>query len=149
MASSSDAAPLSCIEEGAEARFSNAPEIRNPPISLSPQAADEGRDRKPHGQPSSIDHFKPPERPHIAGARRCSTVSVDYFDPEGVSTLSKSLDPARNEETHFSHSGPTASEDSEATLPGEVEQAFDFEQTLRHYLKKLVLFSYTSVLRLT
>jgi len=147
MASSSDAPPLSCIEEGAEACFLNAPEIRNPSISL--QAADEGRDRELHGQPSSIDHVRLPERPHIAGARRCSTVSVDYFDPEGVSTLSKSLDPARNEDTHLSHSGATASEDSEATLPGEVEQPFDFEQTLRYHLKKLVLFSFISVLLLT
>lgn len=135
MASSSDVPPLSCIEEGTEACFPNPPENRNP------TEANEGRDRELHGQPpSSTDHARQSERPHIPRARRCSAVSVDYFDPEGVSTLSKSLDPTLNKDAN---SGATTSEDSEATLPGGAEQAFDFEQTLRYHLKKSVFSSFT------
>lgn len=138
MASSSDVPPLSCIEEATEAYFPNPPENRNP------SGAKEGRGRELHGQPpSSTDHARQSERPHMPRARRCSAVSVDYFDPEGVSTLSKSLDPARNEETHSANSGPTTSEDSEATLPGGAGQPIDFEQTLRYHLKKLVFSSFT------
>jgi hypothetical protein len=74
---------------------------------------------------------------------------VDYFDPEGVSTLSKSLEPTRDEETHSSNSGPTTSEDSEATLPGGAEKPVDFEQVLRYHLKKLVFSSFVLVLCLT
>jgi len=106
MASSSDVPPLSCIEEGTQAYFPNPPGNRNP------SEANEGRDRELHGQsPSSTDHSRPSERPHMPRTRQCSAVSVDYFDPEGVSTLSQSLDPIPNEETHFANSGPTIFED--------------------------------------
>lgn len=144
MASSSSVPPLSCIEEGTEACFSNPPENQNP------SGANEGRDRELHGQPlHSQSSTDPSQRPRIPKARRCSAVSVDYFDPEGVSTLSKSLEPTRDEETHSSNSGPTTSEDSEATLPGGAEKPVDFEQVLRYHLKKLVFSSFVLVLCLT
>ena len=71
--------------------------------------------------------------PHIPKVRRGSTISVDYFDPEGVS---KSLDPAT--ETHSS--GQTTSEDWQTTLKEGAEIPFDFEQTLRDYIKKSIPF---------
>ena len=74
--------------------------------------------------------------PHVPKVRRGSTISVDYFDPEGVSTLSKSLDPAV--ETHSS--GQTTSGDWQTTLKEGAEIPFDFEQTLRDYIKKSISF---------
>ena len=61
---------------------------------------------------------------------------MDYFDPEGVSTLSKSLDPAV--ETHSS--GQTTSGDWQTTLKEGAEIPFNFEQTLRDYIKKSISF---------
>ena len=97
---------------------------------------DEGGDRELHGQPHSpsIEYVRRPRRP----PRRCPAVSVNYFYPEGVSSLSKSLDRTHTAETHSS--GQTNSEDWQATLEEEAEQPFDFEQTLRDYIEKSVPF---------
>jgi hypothetical protein len=63
---------------------------------------------------------------------------MDYFDPEGVTTLSRSLSHNRNVDTYSPNSEPSTSEDSETALNGGADKPFDFEKVLRYYLKKLV-----------
>lgn len=102
------------------------------------------------GTPSSI-HASPRfvHRP-VRRARESSQVSVDYFDPSGVRQLERTLSRMSAQEAQEAHdvSHPatlansdkpaSSSADSEATLLPS-EGPFDFERSLRHFLKKSLI----------
>ncbi|KAF8965800.1 ABC-2 type transporter-domain-containing protein [Flammula alnicola] len=108
--------------------------------SIPTQTTNEERERELHclslHAPPPVDHNLAPERPGLEIGRTCSRVSVNYFDPEGVLSLSKSLSRRIAEETGASGSDQSTSLGSEATLHGAAQHPFDFEKGLRHYLKK-------------
>lgn len=95
-----------------------------------------------HGIPAG-PRVAPAAAPRPRGGRRGSAVSIDYFNPEGVRDLQRTLtnmstleldnarprtDPGRK---------ASSSVDSEATLtPG--DGPFDFEKSLRQFLKRFV-----------
>ncbi|KDR66421.1 hypothetical protein GALMADRAFT_80772 [Galerina marginata CBS 339.88] len=75
----------------------------------------------------------PTERPELSQVKKHSSVSVGYFDPKGVSALSKTLsDPS----PHASSSGQSRSVYSETTLDDDPGKPMDFEKVLRYYLKR-------------
>ena len=137
MGSSSGATHLPCIKEGAATSFPSLPEAGDS-LPLQEVVEDRGRELPLPGQPP-VNHTRPLERPRIA--KGCSTVSMGYFDREGVSTLSRSLRHTRNADTRSLDSSPSSSEVSEATLNEGADKPFDFEKVLRYYLKKLAFFS--------
>lgn len=80
-----------------------------------------------------------PGRPQYLGSSRRSSrsISVDYFDPQGVHTLTREL--TRSSQGSVADAGPTkegSRRHSETTLDANFEEHQDFERVLRYYLRK-------------
>lgn len=92
-----------------------------------------------------VPHTTPPvqtdsaQRPPLAKA--CSRISVDYFDPEGVRSLSRSLSGRSGARDHPPSFNDQSLRTSEATTARDTsDDPFDFEKIVRNYLKKYVLY---------
>lgn len=72
----------------------------------------------------------------------CDQVPIDYFNPEGVSTLRRSLSNAPRTGSSSMTTDQSESADSEATLNDVLRQPLDFENFLRFYLRKCVYLIY-------
>lgn len=90
----------------------------------------------------TITQKNPAFPPRPRGFHRTSSVSVDFFDPVGVSQLRESLSRMSDQDFHLPpppppRTEPTNSIDSGVTLTVG-DGPFDFERSFRHFIKKYV-----------
>lgn len=97
-----------------------------------------------HAAPPAL--HGPIQRPPVSPLTRASSrVSVDYFDPEGVRSLSQSLSidtGARSE----SLPTPSLRRPSERTVRNEGDEPFSLERFLQYYIKRYgTAFRYSTI----
>ena len=138
----SDPLPLTDIAEetpsGSVSRATSHPTLYNIDTPFAPHTEEDHHvsnvHGNHHGQP---DHSPPPPVTPKLGYTRArsgssvSRVNVEFFDPEGVQALRRTM----TEEAKDRNRPSVASSSSDHTL---TDGPFDFEKTVRHFVRRYV-----------
>ena len=135
----SDPLPLTDIAEetpsGSVSRAASHPTLYNIDTPFAPHAEEDHlASSNHHGYP---DHSRPPPVTPKLGYTRArsgssvSRVNVEFFDPEGVQALRRTM----TEEAKDRSRPSVASSSTDDTL---TDGPFDFEKTVRHFVRRYV-----------